>query len=333
MANNSGDIRRIMNLVESVQEPVLIEGWVQNLKNKRLRHLGNKERAEMAGRLKKEYYKWLGQAGRQGTYEDMLRFMEARIGFTDEDIDEVLSQAMPAEKQAAPEPSEPDLGSDKKIKTGAEVDDEEAKQADELKDLGINVEPNDNKVEPREIVDDPRRYRNSDGTWDYTKVRNKLNKMQIGDKLTLGTSTFSRSVGQPEMAESIMEAGDTDVLDPRVVSAIMDRAAARINDSYLLNGPRNDSAAAAAEFTQKAMGSKAGYNLAAKLGPNHGGRKASGQYDTQEMLDVLAAVNYPKTRIQSLSSKVQKSDSVSAMSDQDMHELALIGYAFLRSRT
>jgi hypothetical protein len=337
-----------MDLLEGNSKPqILNEGWVQNLRDKlgakKAQRLGNQERAEMADRLKKEYYKWLGQAGRQGTIEDLERFMAVRIGFTPEDINVVLDEVIPYEDNANDEDgTEPEV--EKKIKTGNETKGDEwdpeegvpipkdlnTKLSDFAK-LGVAVEVDDKKNEPGEVRDDPRKYRQSNGEWDRKKITAKLDKMPFGDKLTLGTSTFYRSKGdveKPEAVESINEAEETDILDRETISAIMDRSAARINDEYLLNGPRNDQAAATADAAQQ-MGGKTG-----RLSPNTGGSKPSGQYDAEEMWAILRN-DFQKTKpwLESLTRKVKNVDSISKMTDSDMQDLGLIAFAFLRART
>ena len=345
MANNSTDIRRLMSLMESAQEPMLIEGWLTNLKNKKIKKMGQRERAEMADRLKNEWLKWLGQTNRSGTADDMDRFMRIRIGFKDQDVHQVLSSVLPDEEPQAgePEASAAPKAQEPNAEDGVPIPKDLNRKLSDFGKVGINVEQNDNKTDPGEIVDNPRKYQMANGDWDRKKITDKLSKMPIGDKLTLGTSTFSRSVGKPENAsrdmatsESIMEAeADTEVLDNDIVDDIMDASAARINDEYLLNGPVNDTNDAIADVAASGMaGRQGGTRQGRETSPNTGGPKASGQYDADEMWAILKN-DFQKTKpwIESLTRKVKSASSISNMTDSDMQDLGLIAYAFLRART
>jgi hypothetical protein len=124
MSNDSERMRQVLNLLESCETPVN-EGWVGNLKNKIKRRLGDKERKKLASDLKKQWLTWLGQTDREGTLEDMDRFMTHRIGFTDEDIDFVMHKANL--RQGSDEPAEPNAEEkpiEKTIKTGAEQEED-----------------------------------------------------------------------------------------------------------------------------------------------------------------------------------------------------------------
>lgn len=356
MANNSTDIRRLMSLVESVQEPALLEGWLTNLKNKRVKRLGDRERAEMADRLKKEWLKWLGQTGRDGNDEDMERFMRVRIGFTEQDIQVVMDKVFDSEPKASA-PAEPSKDQEP-AKAKAQAEPEPAPEPEEDPDdgiplpkdlnaklsdfgkVGIDVEVDDNKKEPGEIVDDPRKYRQADGSWDRKKISDKLGKMPVGDKLTLGRSSFSRSVGEPQnapsdkvAAESIMEAtADVDVLDNKTVDDIMDASAAHINDEYLLNGPVNDTNDAIADMAaqQVARGTTSRRSNAKRDEP------ASGPYDTQTMNSILKnELEIGDTKLKQITQYVKDNagKGYGRMQPSDIDVLARIGYALLRTRT
>lgn len=331
MASESERIRQLMDLLEGNTKPMILnEGWLQNLRNKKIKKLGNKERAEMAQRLKGEWLKWLGQTGRQGTMDDMHRFMKMRIGFEDHDIDAVTHASLEPEEapeaEAAPaEPNEED---------GIPLPKDLNAKLSDFGEVGIKVEPKDNKVEPREIVDNPRKYQLANGDWDRKKVSAKLDKMQIGDKLTLGTSTFSRSVGEVPKNESVMEANedDAEVLSDDVVDAIFDASAARINDEYLLNGPRNDQASAAADAAAAGLGG----NRNSGRQPNDRGEMPSGRYDTKEMLAILQSdLNVSRDKLKKITDHVKKNteEGYAGMQRTDVDVLARIGYALLRART
>jgi hypothetical protein len=316
--NNTGSIRRLMNLMESIHEPVLIEGWVQNLKNKRLKRLGDQERAQMADRLNKEWLKWLGQTDRQGTMEDMERFMISRIGFTEDDIASVIDPMISDEDQSnEPEASAPEG------KTTNQT------QAD-FKGSDITVEPNDNKTDPNEVIDSPRKYLLSNGDWDRKKISAKLARMGVGDKLTLGSSTFTRTLGAKATSESINEANDSKILDRATVAAIMDRSAAYINDAYILNGPQNDQDDIAADALANNLG---GRRSASNTPSGSLGKSTSGQYNAAEMYNILKT-DFQKNDgwVKSVTRKVMQADSISKMTDADMHDLALLGWALTRAR-
>lgn len=382
MANNSDDIRRLMNLMESVsKEPVLLEGWVDTLKGKLKGNMGEKQRRQMANELAKEWYEWLGKTKRDGTLTDMTRFMTHRIGFNDRDIDHVLGKAGFNAQQVdkAEEETGGDEEAEKTIKTGAELkggkapgnkkpawdpeegvplpDDLNTKLSDYAK-YGIDVEQADDKVEPEEIVDDPRKYQDSSGEWNRKLITAKLNKMPMGAKLTLGRSTFSRSVGKDggtdfynepvpgkikQQEESINEAdtievSDDEVLSKQIVAQIMDASAAQVNDEYLLNGPERDKDNA---LNQGGKGGRTTYQAGKVPGEepaasqNVPGKAASGQYNADEMVKILKTdfqITNAKSFVDSLTRKVMNSGSIASMTDNDMHDLALLGWALIRAR-
>lgn len=341
MASESERIRQLMDLLEGTTKPqILNEGWLSNLKDKKIKKLGAKERAQMADRLKSEWLKWLGQTGREGTMDDMERFMGKRIGFSPEDINHVLDIVYPGEEPEAAAP-EADKATAPDPEDGIPLPKDLNRKLSDFGEVGIKVEPNDNKVDAGEIVDDPRKYRGANGDWDRKKISNKLAKMPIGDKLTLGSSTFSRSVGDKAeapkskvAAESIMEAEESDVLDRATVEDIMDVSAGYINDHYLLDGPRNDQADAMADVASNSKLQAAGKGTTRQSTPNTGGAKGSGQYDADEMWSILST-DFQKTKpwLASLTRKVQNAKSIGDMTDSDMQDLGLIAYAFLRART
>lgn len=331
MASESERIRQLMDLLESTPVPIILnEGWLQNLKNKKIRKLGNKERQEMAGRLKAEWLKWLGQTGREGAMDDMQRFMKMRIGFEDNDIDSVLSTSMPQE--TADEGNAPQQDSEE---DGTPVPTDLNRKLSDFGEVGIKVEPNDNKKEPNEIIDNPRKYQIANGDWDRKKISAKLDKMGMGDKLTLGSSTFSRSIGDAPANESIMEAEENEILGDEDVDAIFDSAAAYINDEYLLNGPRNDQASAAADAAAAGLGNRSrGRNGNGNY--NDRGQMPSGQYDTKEMLAILQSeLSVSKNKLQQITNHVKttSSEGYTAMQRSDLDLLSRIGYALLRART
>ena len=354
MASNSERIRQLMDLLEQQAQPqYLTEGWLQNLKNKRVQKLGAKQRAEMAGRLRDEWLNWLGQTGRDGTLDDMLRFMKVRIGFQEDDIDVVLNKVMP-EEPADEQEAEKTIARgepEKAKKPGYDPEDGVPLPTDlnaKLSDYaqyGIDVEKADNVEEPGEIIDDPKRYMDSSGELDRKKISKKLDTMKMGDKLTLGRHTFSRTVGDNGTKfhndpvkgrvaqESIMEAEESDVLTPDEVEAFTDQIAARVNDHYFLNGPRNDQAAAMGDVAQNSKLSGAAASTKTGATPNQPGKSPSGQYDAKEMYNILKT-DFQKGEawVNSLTRKVMQADSVSKMSDSDMHDLALLGWALVRAR-
>jgi hypothetical protein len=358
VANNSSDIRRLMSLVESIQEPVLLEGWLTNLRNKRIRRLGSKERAEMANRLKQEWLKWLGQTGRQGTDDDMDRFMRVRIGFSDKDVavvkDKVFDDSKTKADNAPSSDTEDQTPPQRKISRGNEIDDTKgnknnAADSDEddgvpiPKDLntklsdfgkvGVDVEKNDNRKEPGEIKANPKDYRLPNGEWDREKISAQLAKMPVGDKLTLGSATFSRSIGKPQnpqtQAESIMEA-DSDVLSDEVVDDLMDASAGHINDEYLLNGPVNDTNDAIADLASQKM-AQGSSRKSADSKPT-----SVGPYDIQEMSGILKReLEIGDAKLKQITQYVKDTadKGYGRMQDSDIDVLARIGYALLRSRT
>lgn len=351
MANNSTDIRRLMSLLESFQEPVILEGWLTNLKNKKISRLGVKERAEMAKRLKNEWLKWLGQTGREGRDEDMERFMRVRIGFKEDDIrvvmDRVFDDSSDAEAKTGVEtPAQSDIKiargdpEDTANDTGTSSEPEPDDGTPMPKDLntklsdfgkvGIDTEVNDNKTEPGEVIADPKLYRLPNGEWDREKISATLGKMPIGDKLTLGKVSFSRSTGPSAKTESVMEADEvSDILDDETVDALMDASAGHINDEYLLNGPVNDTNDAIADMSRQNA------NTGSSRGSSASKREtsSSGPYDTQEMASILKReLDVGDAKLKQITKYVEDK-SYGRMQESDIDVLARIGYALLRSRT
>lgn len=373
MANNSDDIRRLMNLMEAaIKEPVLLEGWVDTLKSKLKGNMGEKQRRQMADELAKEWYEWLGKTKRDGTLTDMTRFMTHRIGFNDQDIDHVLGKAGFNAKQVDQAEQQSDEESAKSIKTGAELkgnedapksksqewdpeegvplpDDLENAKLSDYARYGIEVEKADSKVEHEEIVDDPRKYQDASGEWDRKKITAKLDKMPVGAKLTLGRSTFSRSVGKDggtkfydptseSINEDTVEIGDNEVIPKKIVAQIMDASAAQVNDEYLLNGPERDkdnamNAGKGGARTSFQAGKVPGEEEPASK--NVPGKASSGQYNADEMVQILKTdfqITNAKAFVDSLTRKVMNSASISSMTDNDMNDLALLGWALIRAR-
>lgn len=368
MANNSDDIRRLMKLMESAQNSTLLEGWVDSLKSKLGGNMGAKQRKEMAGELSKEWYEWLGRTNRQGTLTDMTRFMTHRIGFNDQDIDIVLKNSgfgpqevddaeqeaedQPSDQAPAPKAQPANDAFDPEEGVPLPKDLENTKLSDHAK-YGLDVEKADDEVETKEIVEDPRKYQQANGEWDRKKISAKLGKLPPGSKLTLGKSTFSRTVGSKatkfanDKNESINEAGqaqlgDNDVLPKKVVAQIMDASAAQVNDEYLLNGPERDKDAAYGQGAgnghiagQPGTGAPQGKAGKQQATPNQPGKSGSGQYNADEMVTILKTdfqITNAKSFVDSLTRKVMNSGSISAMTDNDMHDLALLGWALIRAR-
>jgi hypothetical protein len=147
-------------------------------------------------------------------------------------------------------------------------------------------------------------------------------------------------VGQPAKESIDLEekvaVGDGDVLSSNVVDAIMNFSAARINDQYLYNGPENDQADAIAQATKMGLAGKAktfGSSRDPDLGPNEGGKKPSGQYDTKEMMRALDAMGIKPQTVSAMLRKASMTNKPSEFTDKEKKTLAMIGFALLRSRT
>ena len=324
MANNSTDIRRLMALVESVQEPALLEGWLENLRNKRIERLGTKERQELANRLKGEWLKWLGQTDRTGDRSDMERFMRVRIGFKEKDIEYILGNAFYDDSE-----DEQDSDTDDSQTDNTKTDDQEKASAPDSTD----DQKSDDEKEPGEVVDDPEKYRLPDGEWDRKKIMDKLRTMPVGDKLVLGTRSFSRSIKEPKTESLIEAAGEDGVLDQETVDFIMNMSAAQINDEYLLNGPVNDTNDALADLaSQKDLRRYSGRGQDGR----DRGKMPSGQYDAQEMTNILKNdLDVGPAKLSKITQyvKANADKGYSRMQQEDIDVLARIGYALLRART
>jgi hypothetical protein len=322
VANDSENIRRLLNLMEAAaSEPTLVEGWVQNIKDKIDQRMGQKERQEMAGRLNKEWMKWLGQTDREGNLEDMVRFMNARIGFTDEDIKAVLTKAaMPV--------------SDEEINDAEEGPEKEALGDDGSDDKGYHPDM-DRPVSKNggEDSENPRDYQKDDGTWDKAKISQKLNSMPEGSLLRVGGTAFRKKDGKIQSKKAatvntesvqVNEADDNKLSDASV-KMIMDLSAAHVNDEYLLNGPRNDQDDIEAELGNRSRGR--GY-----VGTNRGGRQSAGRYDSDEVKEVLKNLGLSTQRFNTLTQKAVRAENFSKLTDQEVEQLGMVGFAFLRSR-
>lgn len=341
MSNNSADLRQLMNLMESVSSPTLLEGWLDGIKHKLAGHMGRKARQEMADRFSKEWYKWLGQTRRKGTMDDMVRFMLVRVGFNQDDVKSVLSQFedetgidaeanIPPSKEEQPgaDPSEDD----------PVWDDDEGRPLPtdlnaKLSDYGT-VNQVDQETVTRErsddIVGDVRDFMTR-GKLDMNKITTKLGSMKKGQRLILGKKSYFLG----ESIKQFFEDSEDFHLSHSDIAVLMDLSAARVNDSYLLDGPTNDAMASkdGTQGTSKAKDRDSRNDRDGQDPENANITRGSGRYDPKEMIDILKSYNYPVTRIESLSRKVNRSKSVSDMSDQDMDELSLIGYAFFHART
>ena len=358
MANNSDDIRRLMNLMESYQQPTLLEGWVDRLKDKMDRRLGEKERVKMAAELTKEYYTWLGHSSREGTEDDLVRFMTHRVGFNDNDVQTVLQNSglsepgeepedqgdEEGEEEQAPAPEEP--AQEKKPawdpEEGVPIPQDLNTKLNDYKNLGNGLEGTtaDDQMDAGEVKDDPKKYIQSDGSWDNTKIRAKLDKMPMGAKLTLGKSTFRRTTGKTatphfidpkSKMESINErAANPDVIDRKTIKQVMDAVAAQVNDEYLYNGPERDRDGMGGS-TRTGRSGTTGSNDQGS--PNEPGKAQSGQYNAKEMFNILKT-DFQKgpAWVDSITRKVMQANSISAMTDSDMQDLALLGWALVRAR-
>ena len=93
MANNAADIRQILNLIESVQLPTILnEGPFTGLKAAfgDGEAQGSLQRADLADRMKKEWSVWLGQTARKGDMDDLVQFLNVRVGLEPYDIQAIM---------------------------------------------------------------------------------------------------------------------------------------------------------------------------------------------------------------------------------------------------
>lgn len=233
MANNSDDFRRLMNLMESFQEPVLLEGWVDRLAGIfNGKSMGAHERSQMAKELVAEWNKWLGQTDRTGDLEDMIRFMKMRVGFNDTDIGIVLDragivingdegEADDAEADSSDDtPDAPQAG-----KADADSEDDDALDLDGGYDpeegiplpTDLNAKLNDYKTGKlggqtkapsaasakstpakdagKVVVDDPKKYILPSGDYDRDKARRRLHSLPKGTTLKIGDRSYRLTVG------------------------------------------------------------------------------------------------------------------------------------------
>lgn len=234
MANNSDDFRRLMNLMESFQEPVLLEGWVDRLAGVfNGKSMGAHERAKMAKELVGEWNKWLGQTDRTGDLEDMIRFMKMRVGFNDTDIGIVLDRAGievggeedEQEDDAQDADADAPEGQPEASKAAAEPEDEDALDLGNGYDpeegiplpTDLNAKLNDYKTgklggqtkapaaapakaepakdEGKTVIDDPKKYILPSGEYDREKARRRLHSLPRGTKLKIGNRAYRLTVG------------------------------------------------------------------------------------------------------------------------------------------
>ena len=328
MTSESAKIRQLLDLLEGPKGPLkpllLNEGWVDTLKSKLFgnkdpdpRELGEQERQKLSNLLLDQWDKWLGQTDRQGSLNDMLRFMSHRIGFKDQDMDAVIARAGILPKDEIPEvPAGPDQAP---AKAPSEPEEEPAEDPAEEP---AGEEPAATPPSEAEPV----------GKANPNLVR--APRPGFGKK-----KAPLRSVGSgvtPPASESINERdGDTAVEDKiltdQQVEDIMRAAAGIINDEYLYNGPENDKAAAAAKAD--ADDGRRINGRPVSLGQNQGGAKGKGQYDSSEANALLDHLGVTAGVRANLVRKVKQAESLTDFTGKDKENLFLIGLAMLRART
>ena len=207
MTSDSQMMRKVLNLVESatVTEEVLLEGWLDSLKNKfsknkqtpSARDQGDAERTELKDKLSSEWETWLGRTHRDGSLNDMIRFMTHRIGFKDTDIDAVINRSGVLKGE--------DVNQVEK-KATAGPDDKPMKPKDQMKQPGFDSEAG------IPLPTDPNAKLSDYGDTKESRIAEADEKVAPEDQ----------------------------VLSPDMAEKILDLCAAVINDEYLYNGPEND---------------------------------------------------------------------------------------------
>ena len=332
MVNDSEAIRRYINLVESNTgsgTTILSEGVLDNLRNTISNKLGSRERDKLASKLSQEWSKWLGQTDREGTLGDMVRFMKVRVGFNDDDIDGVVSSVTGNSIKGSKD-QEQDNEADK----DHDGDEEEDDGRPLPKDLNAKMSDYDKvhqKLNPNldrdVIVDDPSKYM-TDGEIDKEKVIAKLNNLPRGSILRLGDREFDFDYGTNEGL--IQEKDDTflgrlsgkgRILSKDTVQQLFNKAAAHINDEYLNNPEKQKQYADANREEPESHQRRRDVN-----------NRYTGSYDKSTMRRELEYEGLSVQAASRLLNKVRDARSVSDLSNQDMHTLAMIGFAFAKAR-
>lgn len=319
MKSESEKIRGILNLVEDFSRPQLLnEGWLSNLADKVDRKLGKRELDRLTNRLQQEWQNWLGQTDREGNIDDMLRFMKLRIGFTDSDIETIISNALPSSDEDEEEEETDENPQDEKSPDEKPSND----QKDEKKPAEPEPqnEPDDSST-PSVVKDNPRKYRKPNGEWDEEKIQQKMETLPVGTTLDLGSIRRKR-VANESLVEQYKEP-----LSTNIVNHLLRKSAAFINDQYLLNGPENDRQEAIARAASAGM--RSGSN--SRRGQSS--RSGSGRYSPQDMRYELDQLDINRGAIDSVRRKAIRADDLSDLSARDKEVLSAIGYAFFRSRT
>ena len=91
--HNAADIRGLMDLLASVGGPTILSeapftGVKAAFGDKRA--MGELQRQDLANRMKQEWGVWLGQTGKRGTIEDMVKFLNVRVGLEPDDIRDIM---------------------------------------------------------------------------------------------------------------------------------------------------------------------------------------------------------------------------------------------------
>lgn len=338
MASDSENIRNFLNILEEKEAPKMLvesiieEGWLSRFSDKIDRRLGKKELNQLTDRLNKEWKTWLEQTDRDGTLDDLIRFMEIRIGFTDDDIDTVMKRVAKKIDRDSPEDDESeeettvystklDPKDDKDSKEDQQSSEKEnSEKSDSDSKNTASKKSDDQEISGNEKVvkDDYTDYLDPvTGNWDEDKIKKKLDTLPIGTVLDLDYIKRKRTVEE----EVIFEDDGDEILSDTEVQIFMRSSAAHINDAYLLNGPRNDRKAADRERTERET-------------PNRRSSRGRGgaSYDAREMNMVLQDLGVSPNKKGSVGRKVSQSDSIDELDSSDRDILAKIGYAFFKSR-
>lgn len=366
MSDRISDIRRIMDQVMQAEAnelragpELLNEGLFDGLKSYMQKRQGRMEREEVAAELMKGYNIWLGKMDRQGTMADIEQFLGSQLGLDSAELDTVLGpaaqaapapEAKPEEPQAAepeaeaepeeePEAAEPETAATPEAEPEAEPEDDTPEYDPEEgrpipADLDTKLSDYDG-VGYNEFHAEASTYKNPDGSWNEDQIIKKLE--QLGKEhdqppvLILGNDRFSLDDNETETtsddelqhdevaAESVMEDAGVKVAKRQLKDIFNKAAVAWISK----NGGR-----AAGPAPRDAGGAQAAPSAA---GAKSGGKGNGDNYDLDRMWQILQSNGMAKGTVTKMMNKVRASSSPASLSDNDMQDLALLGFAFLKS--
>lgn len=202
MANhNAADLRQILNLIESIQEtPTFLQEWGTVADREKAdaaranaawdpKTKGKLEHKALLGRMKNGWIEWLAKTGKEGNIEDMVQYLNVRVGLEPNDIRTIMGHEDAAKA---------DTRDDNNDYHGDPVDDEE------------DPETEFGHQEPEEVEPEPTEEPNSYNT--LTPAQKA--ELEANGKVTLpnGKTIWVGKPGDPA-PETIRAVKDSEIED------------------------------------------------------------------------------------------------------------------------